>query len=84
MARMTKEELLTVLRDELGVDTTQIEEDTPLFSSGAIDSFSLVSLILFIERKGVTVNALDVNLENLDSVERILRFANREDAESRA
>lgn len=82
MVRMTKEELLSVLRDELGVDTAEVAEDTPLFSSGTIDSFSLVSLILFIERKGVKVNPLDVNLENLDSVERILRFANREDGES--
>jgi acyl carrier protein len=82
MVRMTKDELLEVLRDDLGVDTTEIHEDTPLFSSGTIDSFSLVSLILFLERKGVKVNPMDVNLDNLDSMVRILRFANREESDS--
>lgn len=77
---ITKENLLRALRDELGVDTTQIDDDTPLFSSGTIDSFSLVSLIMFIERNGVKLEPLDVNLENLDSVARILRFANRDDS----
>jgi acyl carrier protein len=76
---LLKEDLYAALRDELGVDVQAIEDDTPLFSGGVIDSFSLVSLILFIEtRAGVKVEPTDVNLENLDTVSRIVTFANRE------
>ena len=77
--RLTKEQLLASLRDELGIETSGLNDDSPLFSSGIIDSFSLVSLIIFIEGKGVRVDPMDINLDNLDSVERILRFANRAD-----
>ena len=76
---LRKEDVYTALRDELGVDVQAIADDTPLFSSGVIDSFSLVSLILFIEtRAGVKVEPTDVSLENLDTVTRIVTFANRE------
>jgi len=75
---LNKDDLLAALRDELGVDTTGIDEETSLFSSGLIDSFSLVTLIVFIETKaGIRVEPMDVNLENLDTIGRILRFANR-------
>jgi acyl carrier protein len=75
---LLKEDVYTALRDELGVDVGTIADDTPLFSSGVIDSFSLVSLILFIEtRAGVKVEPTDVSLENLDTISRIVSFANR-------
>ena len=76
---LSRESLLEALKDQLGVDTTAIEDESPLFSSGLIDSFSLVTLIVFIETEAqIKVQPLDVNLENLDSVARILRFANRD------
>lgn len=74
---LSKDDLLSFLGDELGIDTSELNEDTPLFSSGIIDSFSLVSLIRKIETTGARVDALDVNLDNLDTLSRILRFANR-------
>ena len=76
---LSRESLLEALKDQLGVDTTAIEDESPLFSSGLIDTFSLVTLIVFIETEAqIKVQPLDVNLENLDSVARILRFANRD------
>jgi acyl carrier protein len=63
------------MRDELFLDVTGIDAETPLFSSGLIDSFSLATLILAVEEKaGVKLDPLDVTLDNLDSIERILRF----------
>ena len=72
---ITRNDLLAVMRDELFLDVADIDNDTPLFSSGLIDSFSLATLILAVEEKsGVRLDPLDVTLDNLDSIERILRF----------
>lgn len=50
--------------------------DTPLFSSGALDSVAMLSLIALVEESaGIAIHAEDVTLDNFDSVERIVRFA---------
>lgn len=75
---MERDALYEFLRDELSVDTSEIEDSTLLFSSGLIDSFALVELITFIESHcGIHVNTMDVTLENLDSIELILRYVER-------
>jgi acyl carrier protein len=72
---LTRELLLAHLEQKLGVDTREVNEQTPLFTSGLIDSFSLVDLIMFIETSaGIRMETLDVSFENLDSIERILRY----------
>jgi acyl carrier protein len=72
---ITKDDLLMVMRDELFLDVTGIDSHTPLFSSGLIDSFSLATLILAVEEKArVKLDPLDITLDNLDSIDRILRF----------
>jgi len=75
---LSENEIVAFLQSELGVDTVGILPSAPLFSSGIIDSFSLVTLITFVEKKcGLKVEPLDVTLENLDSVERIRAFVDR-------
>ena len=70
--------LIRFLRHELDVDTSDVKADTRLFSSGLIDSFALISLLAHLEEEqGIVVQSEDVNLDNLDSVERILRFVER-------
>lgn len=50
--------------------------DTPLFSSGALDSVAMLDLIAFIEKAtGMEIRADEVTLDNFDTAERILRFA---------
>jgi acyl carrier protein len=72
---VTKEGLLELFQTEMAIDTSDIEERTELFSSSIIDSFSLVTLITYIEREAqMRVDPLDVNLDNLDTIERILRY----------
>lgn len=67
--------LLAYLSNDLGVDIGEITDDTPLFSSGLLDSFTMVDVIMFIEQAGgVRLNPAEVNLDNLDSIARILRF----------
>ena len=70
--------IYTFLSDELDVDTSEIEESSELFSSGIIDSFSLVSLLTFVEQQAnFRIAAHDVNLDNFDSVSRILRYVEK-------
>lgn len=78
---MTREEIFEFLSDELGVETDDIEPDTLLFSSGIVDSFALVTMMMFIENHaGIRVNPTDVNLDNFDTVDRIVNFATQKTA----
>lgn len=75
---ITEEKLKQVLENDIGIDTKDIEADTLLFSSGIVDSFALVSLMTFLEKEGkFRVNPADVNLDNMDSIERILAYSQR-------
>ena len=63
------------LSNRLGVEVTDLQDDSPLFSSSLVDSFSLVELIAFVESAGrIKIDAWDVTLDNFDSIERILAF----------
>ena len=76
--RITEQDLLTYLKDEIGVETDGIDRTTPLVTSGIIDSFSLVEFVTFIESKaGIQFGAADATIENLDSIERILGLVER-------
>jgi acyl carrier protein len=73
--RLRRETLLKFMEDALGVDTVAMDDETPLFSSGMIDSASMVDLMLFVESEAnVKFSPDDITLDNLDSVGRILSF----------
>lgn len=73
---LTKDNLQTFLLDELGIETEGLTLESPLFSSGLIDSFSLVALLRHIEQVcGFRIGPTDVNLTNFDSLGRILAYA---------
>ena len=75
---LTSQTLMTYFESDLGVDTSDMDDSTALFSSGIVDSFALVSLITFLEQEcSIRMNPLDVNLDNLDSIERILEYVDR-------
>jgi acyl carrier protein len=77
--------LIGFLKDELAVDVDDVEEDTPLFSSGILDSFAIVSLMTWLENDaGIQVLPSDVNLANFDSLSRILRYVQSVRAEATA
>lgn len=61
-----------------GVDAKGLTPTAPLFSDGALDSLLLLELIAFIEAScDFTVSWTEVTLENLDTIERILAYAER-------
>lgn len=73
--RLGADSLREFIEESLGVDVSEIENDTALFSSGLIDSASLVELIVFVESEGrVKFDPDDVTLDNLDSIDQILAF----------
>lgn len=73
--------LLDFLENELGVDISEVNPDTPLFSSGLVDSFALVTLMMHLEKLGgFRINPTDVTLDNLDSIDRIIAFTARANA----
>ena len=74
--KLTRDAVLEFLQEKVGADADQIEDETLLFSSNLLDSFSMVDLMLFIEQRTETkMSPLDVTLDNLDSIARILKFS---------
>jgi acyl carrier protein len=72
---LTKQSLMQFMEQGLGIEMADIDEETPLFSSGIIDSARMVDLIVYIESEaGVTFQPDDISLDYLDSVSRILAF----------
>ena len=80
---MNSDSLKQYLAERMGLDKASLEDETPLFSSNLLDSFSMVDLIMFIEKEsGVSLHPTDVSLDNLDSIELILRFVDARRAEA--
>lgn len=69
-----REELRTYITHELMRDTKyRLKDDEPLISGGLIDSFSLVSLQLFIEQQfGVLIPDTDLTAEAIDTLNDII------------
>ena len=74
---LTTERLIVYVKEALQHEGA-LDADTPLFSTGALDSVAMMNLIAFVEETaGVQVRAEDVTLENFDTPGRIARFAGR-------
>jgi acyl carrier protein len=75
MMTLNHQNLRRYLYEKQGLEPEDFDDDTLLFSSGLIDSFSMVGLIMFIEdTAGLRVHPVDVTLDNFDSINRILAF----------
>lgn len=75
---ITRDALIAFLERNFGLRSGELQDDTPIFSQGLLDSFSLVELVGYIEGEaGFKMGMMDVNLENLDTIDRILRYVAR-------
>ena len=55
------------------------DRDTPLFSSGVVDSFGVLELIAFLEDTfGITIDTAQHDLHEFDTIEKIERLVARE------
>lgn len=71
-----RQALRTALVTQFRVDQGRLDDNTGLFSGGFIDSLSVMELVCFVEREiGQSVPPTEITLENFDSVNRIVRFA---------
>ena len=69
-----KDDLIGYIQTELNVDEP-VAGDTELFSSGMLDSVSMVGLISYVEDKGgVHIQPGDVTLDNFDTIDSILEY----------
>ena len=58
-----------------GEDPSELTETTPLITGGVLDSIATLKLVVFLEdRFGVTVEAHEAGVDNLDSVGQITRL----------
>lgn len=59
-------------------DDIEVDESTPLISSGIVDSFSMVSLKAFLERKySITIPDAEATPEAFDTVESIVELVEK-------
>ncbi len=59
-------------------DDRELNEDTPLISGGIVDSFSMVSLKRFLEKKyNIQIPDADASPEAFDTVNSIVALVNR-------
>jgi acyl carrier protein len=77
-----KEMILEYIRneylDEDEVEEMQLDENTPLISSGIVDSFSMVSLKRFLEKKySISIPDEEATPQAFDTVTSIIQLVNR-------
>jgi acyl carrier protein len=64
--------------DEDEADEVQLDENTPLISSGIVDSFSMVSLKRFLEKKyGISIPDDQATPEAFNTVNNIIELVHR-------
>jgi acyl carrier protein len=67
-----------VIKEYLDEEDEEITYDTPLISSGYVDSFSMVSLLVFVENKfKIKIPPSKATPEAFDSVSKIVALANQ-------
>jgi acyl carrier protein len=67
-----------VIKEYIEDDEAEITYDTPLISSGYVDSFSMVSLLIFIENNfKIKIPPNKSTPEAFDSVNKIIALANQ-------
>ncbi|MBW3541925.1 MAG: hypothetical protein KY476_16780 [Planctomycetes bacterium] len=72
------DEFVALIRQELHL-SLPLEAHTPLISSGLIDSFQVVSLLVALEAAyGVRVDPADIGVDNFDTLAQMHRWVERE------
>ncbi|MBP7146713.1 MAG: acyl carrier protein [Acidobacteria bacterium] len=82
MADAMKDMILEYIRNEYlddeDAETMELDEKTPLISSGIVDSFSMVSLKRFLEKKySVSIPDEEASPEAFDNVASIINLVNK-------
>ncbi len=69
------ERLLKFVNTEVSLVSEEIEPETDLLLTGAVDSLGVMSITGWIEDElGVEVDATEITLDNFQTIERTLRY----------
>ena len=67
--------------EEHYVDVDEIDLDTPLFTSGLVNSFAMADVMFFIEEAvGRKLNPMDFTVDRLNSINAILAYVREMEA----
>ena len=58
MSSELRDKIIQFIYDEYVDDGTEVDDNTPLISSGLVDSFSMVSLKMYLEQEFETVSRI--------------------------
>lgn len=73
-----RDKLVALIATRAHVDPSELGDDTPLLSSGLVDSLLAIDLVREIERAaGIRIPPEDVSQEHLDSLARIEAYVAR-------
>lgn len=74
-----KEDIINFIKGDLLDDSDEvITLETSLFEERLLDSLNLITLIAHLEKTyGIKINPAEVNIDNLDSVGKIIAFLQR-------
>ena len=76
-----KQSIIQFMESELYIDMAAVNDQTSLLSSGLIDSRSILSLVAHVESLcDMRFNPFDINLDNLDSIDKIVDFVSKKNA----
>ena len=83
MSEDLKAKIIEYIRDEyLEDESMELKADTPLISSGIVDSFSMVSLKMYLEEElGIRMTDDEASTEAFDTVNSITELLKRKLAE---
>jgi acyl carrier protein len=74
-------QIVKFLCDNFNLSETDFDERTELFATGILDSFSMLDLVAYVEETaGIKFGVLDLNLDNLSTIEKILAYVARKGA----
>ncbi len=69
------EALTRFIQDEIVMDEVEVDNDTDLLLSGAVDSLGVIRITHWMEEQtGVTVDPGDVTLENFQTVAKMTAY----------
>lgn len=75
---LVRDDLREWLEERAGLSLGELRDDAPLFSTGLLDSLTILDLCRYIETKsGLAMRWLDVGQANIDSVNAILDYVEK-------
>ncbi|MCB1186590.1 acyl carrier protein [bacterium] len=78
MSSELRDKIIQFIYDEYVDDGTEVDDNTPLISSGLVDSFSMVSLKMYLEQEfEIEIDDDEASTEEFETVSRIQSLVNR-------